>query len=634
MKAPRTSWGLFFYSGLAGPPAGPLSYVGLIPKGFWPALEPPGCSSKPWPRASIGSRWPAEQAVSALQHEERGKSTARWSTGGRARARRAPRAGEQRSRGAGFPRAGEQRSTGSTRTSSLAVASKLSGSRPSWARGWSRERSSLAERQSYRDASSPTVDRCRHAAQDGQVEYVDHDIVRVWRTPDGASGASGLLVVLYRGDDVEVLERTSSTTKVRLGVGREGWIRGQLRTTVAPPLACAFIDVGQGDACLVTTPSGHRVLVDGGENKLAARYLAARYRDETAAGRDVHFDAIVVTHGDADHFEGLSTLVLDAAADTREGKCIRVTADRVFHNGLVKRKSSLPEHQRLGPPVDIGGVPHAPVLDDPRAAADANRPFKRWQAALDELERRGTVEISHLGHSSSTRFGFLNDLGIEVLGPEVVVREDGAAFLPLLTQTEGGSAVSAARTINGHSVVLRLSYGNVSVLLTGDLHAEMQDRLVDRGLELRSDVLKVPHHGSDDVSRRFVDTVAPLVSVISAGDEDARRDYLHPRANLLAMLGQVRRGAEPVVFVTNLSAFDRWAGEAFYAVREGDTWQPDIARGVFYARERTAFGIIHLRTDGERLLVARKGARKDRHEAYAYVVAADGSATSVAIDSL
>jgi len=181
---------------------------------------------------------------------------------------------------------------------------------------------------------------------------------------------------------------------------------------------------------------------------------------------------------------------------------------------------------------------------------------------------------------------------------------------------------------------LRVAYGNVSVLLTGDLNAEMQEQLVDDGLTLRSDVVKVPHHGSDDVSRRFIDEVAPLVSVISAGDEDTRRDYLHPRANLLAMLGQARRGAEPVVFVTNLSAFDRWAGEAFYAIKDGDSWKPNIERGTFYARERTAYGIIHVRTNGERLLVVRRGARNDRYEAYAYTVASDGTATSVAIDSV
>jgi hypothetical protein len=194
--------------------------------------------------------------------------------------------------------------------------------------------------------------------------------------------------------------------------------------------------------------------------------------------------------------------------------------------------------------------------------------------------------------------------------------------------------VSAARTINGHSVVLRFTYGNIRVLLTGDINAEIQTQLVGRGVPILADVLKVPHHGSGDVSRSFIERVAPLVSVISAGDEDVRRDFLHPRGNLLAMLGQARRGADPVVLVTNLSAFDRWAGEAFYAVRDGTGWKPDLARGVFYARERTAYGVIHVRTDGERLLVARRGARPDRFEVYAYKVAPDGTAEALAIDSL
>jgi beta-lactamase superfamily II metal-dependent hydrolase len=466
------------------------------------------------------------------------------------------------------------------------------------------------------------------------VEFVDHDTVRVWKTADGQRSLSELMVVLYRGDDVEVLERRPAATKVRLGPGREGWVRASLRTTPTPPLAFAFIDVGQGDACLVTTPSGHRILVDGGENKLAARYLAARFSPETAAGRNVHFDALIVTHGDADHFDGLSTLVLDAATDTRVGKRIRVSTSRVFHNGLVKRRSSLAEREMLGTPVDLGGIPHVALVDDPRSTTDANRPFQRWQAALTELATRETMQVARLDDTATTSFDFLGDVKVAVLGPRVAFLGDGRPALPLLSQTEGGSSASAARTINGHSVVLRFTYGNVSVLLTGDLHAGMQDQLVDRKVALRADVLKVPHHGSDDVSRRFIDTVSPLVSVISAGDEDARRDYLHPRANLLAMLGQARRGADPVVFVTNLAAFDRWAGEAFYAMKDGEGWKPDIARGTFYARERTAYGIIHVRTDGQRLLVARRGAREDRFEAYAYEVSSDGTARPLVLDSL
>lgn len=465
------------------------------------------------------------------------------------------------------------------------------------------------------------------------MEFIAHDTARVWKSEAGARTLDELMAVLYFGDGVEVVERKPNTTKVRLGPGREGWVRGELKTTAAGPLALAFIDVGQGDACLMTTPSGHRVLVDGGENKLAARYLASRYWDETVAGKDVNFDAIVITHGDADHFDGLSTLVLDAAAETRDRKRIRVTASRVLHNGLVKRGSSLSERDHLGAAVEANGTLFAPVIDDPRAAKDANRPFQRWSKALDELARRGPTTISRLDDQTPRVFDFLGDVKISVLGPTVHRLKDGTVGLPLLAE-EGSSSISSAQTINGHSIVLRITYGNVTTLLTGDLNAGSEADLLKRGVNVRADVLKVPHHGSDDVSRPFIDAIRPLISIISAGDEDARRDYLHPRANLLAMLGQARRGAEPVVFVTNLAAFDRWAGEAFYAVKDNGVWKPDVARGTFYARERTAYGIIHVRTDGKRLFVARAGARKDRYEAYGYVVHPDGKAESRRLETI
>jgi hypothetical protein len=264
------------------------------------------------------------------------------------------------------------------------------------------------------------------------MEYLDHDTARVWKTEQGGRSANDLVAVLYRGDEIEVLQRKPMATHVKLGSNRGGWVRAALRCTAKAPLTLAFIDVGQGDACLITTPNGHRVLVDGGENKLAARYLAARFWDETAAGKDVHFDAIVVTHGDADHFDGLSTLVLDAASDKRDRKRISVSASRVFHNGLVKRASSVPERERLGPVVDVGGRLLVPTVDDPRCARDANRPFKRWQRALDELAARATTTVSRLDDQAFDAFDFLEDVSVSVLGPRIERLHDGTVALPLL----------------------------------------------------------------------------------------------------------------------------------------------------------------------------------------------------------
>ena len=462
-----------------------------------------------------------------------------------------------------------------------------------------------------------------------QGTFVENDLATVWTSPRRGEGS--VVVVLHRGDAIDVLSRQAGWVEVSLGRGRRGWINN-LKTRSEGILEFAFIDVGQGDACLMTTPKRWTVLIDGGENQMAARYLAGRYG---GGGADVVLDAIVVSHGDADHFAGLSTLILDAATEKRLEKRIRVASRRVFHNGLVKRSSAVPEAERLGPPLLANGRVLVPLVDDPRSVNDANKPFTRWGAALEELARRHRTEIRRLDSQTTNAFSFLDDVDVEVLGPRAEVGSDAKPYLPMLG-SEDGNGLSSARTINGHSVVLKVTYGNVRTLLTGDINAAAERELVKdhdaRQLSLKAELLKVPHHGSDDLSREFIRAVEPLVSVISAGDEDARRDYMHPRGNLLGLLGRADRGAEPVVFVTNLSAFDRWVGRAFRAIEVADAWIPDVARGTFYARERSTYGMVHVRTDGERLLVVRRGARKDRHEAYSFAIDAAGRAQALPVD--
>ena len=69
-------------------------------------------------------------------------------------------------------------------------------------------------------------------------------------------------------------------------------------------LRVSFVDVQQGDATLIQTPKGRVITIDGGESKLFARFLASRLRGSSAQHRQ-EIDAMVVTHGDADHFSGL-----------------------------------------------------------------------------------------------------------------------------------------------------------------------------------------------------------------------------------------------------------------------------------------------------------------------------------------
>ena len=87
---------------------------------------------------------------------------------------------------------------------------------------------------------------------------------------------------------------------------------------------------------------------------------------------------------------------------------------------------------------------------------------------------------------------------------------------------------------NNASIVLRVVYGDVSFLLTGDIFVEAERAILSQGLDVRSTVLKVPHHGSrTSSSQEFVEQVGPSVAVISVG-ADSR--FGHPHTETLDVL--------------------------------------------------------------------------------------------------
>ena len=87
---------------------------------------------------------------------------------------------------------------------------------------------------------------------------------------------------------------------------------------------------------------------------------------------------------------------------------------------------------------------------------------------------------------------------------------------------------------NNSSLVLRLTVGPTSVLLTGDVEPEAQRDLLARGVDVRADVLKVPHHGSDHQEPAFLAAVGARVALTSVGADNT---YGHPSARTLGRLG-------------------------------------------------------------------------------------------------
>jgi beta-lactamase superfamily II metal-dependent hydrolase len=317
-----------------------------------------------------------------------------------------------------------------------------------------------------------------------------------------------------------------------------------------------FVDVQQGDGTVIETPGGKVVLIDGGDNQLFARYLAGRFR-KTSLERPLKVDCILVTHGDADHFEGLTEIHASEDESLPAFKRLFIRPERVYHNGLVKRPSTaggkrVPDLKLLGPTTKVAGRHVVTglvenLLEFP--AAQMNLPFKRWRAALAAWDGRyrdqhGPLQFRRLAQGDDAAFDFLrageplaDRMQAEVLGP-LVTPVDGAPGLRFLGDPPADVQIdfnpeeprasvfkgaSASHTINGHSVILRLTYGDFRFLFAGDLNAEAElDLLQHHRARLQAEVLKAPHHGSADFSVDFLKAVAPLVSVISSGDESSR----------------------------------------------------------------------------------------------------------------
>ena len=132
--------------------------------------------------------------------------------------------------------------------------------------------------------------------------------------------------------------------------------------------------------------------------------------------------------------------------------------------------------------------------------------YEEWRSAI-EAEQVRKVEAS-AGHS----FVLDGGVNVDVLNPSP--SQSGL----------GGN--------NNNSLVLMLTYGDISFLLTADIEAEAERRLVREGAFLDAEVLQVAHHGSrTSTTPGFLRQVSPVVAVISSG---ANNPYGHPHPDVVA----------------------------------------------------------------------------------------------------
>jgi len=247
-------------------------------------------------------------------------------------------------------------------------------------------------------------------------------------------------------------------------------------------LTIHFLDVGQGDSALIVFPHGKTMLVDGGgeihfdkRNKNDSSVTATSLDEDEADFADTPFSI----------GEAVVSRFIWSLGRTRVDYLLATHA----HADHIAGLSDIVRNMRVGEAI----IGHRPTSDS------------EYDRFAGTVGRRG-IPMSAVAKGEHFE---IDGVGIDVLWP----------MKPTQFPVTSG---------NNDSVVLRLVYGSVSILLAGDIEQSAEDSLVASGAELNADVLKVPHHGSRTSSTEaFIDAVNPKCAVISVG-ERSRFGHPHP----------------------------------------------------------------------------------------------------------
>jgi len=208
------------------------------------------------------------------------------------------------------------------------------------------------------------------------------------------------------------------------------------------PLEIHFIDVGQGDAILVRSPSNESVLIDAGP--LSSGYRVMNYLTKLNIKK---IDYMIVTHMHQDHAGGLFHFLP------------QLQVRRIYDNGA-----------------DLSG---------------------------NDIYEEYLMIVRNLGISRKTlKFGSrlqLAGLVLDVVSP--------------IGKLSGN--------MNEDSIVIRLRYGDTNFLVAADLTKKGEKKLMEKEIDLESQVLKIGHHGAcDATSVAFLDAVRPDIAVVTVSKEN------------------------------------------------------------------------------------------------------------------
>lgn len=139
-------------------------------------------------------------------------------------------------------------------------------------------------------------------------------------------------------------------------------------------------------------------------------------------------------------------------------------------------------------------------------------------------------KASHTSQTFENLLATIKDKGMKIASPNPGDEyELGDAKFTIL-----GPNSSSYDNLNNYSVVNKLTFGHTSFLFTGDAEVVSENEILNSGLDIKTDVLKVGHHGSDtSTSEQFLDVSSPKCAIISVGKDNK---YGHPDQVILDRL--------------------------------------------------------------------------------------------------
>lgn len=319
------------------------------------------------------------------------------------------------------------------------------------------------------------------------------------------------------------------------------------QTEDGPKMRVHLIDIGQGAATLIEFSCAAILIDTGGEQhrrydstEHLVEYLRTFFK--TRPDLDNTLALLVLTHPHIDHTRGagivfgefnVQNLVTDGLTTSSGGAQQR--------QAIAKAKAKNIPHQIVtNTMVPVGGLTN-PIID-PVTCPDGDPEIRALWGAID----RSTV------------------------------RWDNKTF----------------ENFNNHSVVVKVTLGKTSIVITGDLEDDGIDELLKkhRGTSvLDSDVYEVGHHGSyNATTKALLAALTPSLALIACGPHDRKSTwtgwaYGHPRAVTVEMLEGALRSAQPrtAVVVPVAAGAKKFEGWQITAPIYATGWDSDVLVSMY-----------------------------------------------------